>query len=137
MSENDEFKDLSDEEIASYIESHRWIYAKTMPQCPHWYTLKKESKDQAMFERFVMHIRRYGTASKFFRKTLIYFRFGDYKYWSMGAPLDQTIRLKHVTGFSKLFENTEYRKAWESNKQIKLRKQFEEEQNESAVNFIG
>ena len=96
MSENDEFKDLSDEEIASYIESHRWIYAKTMPQCPHWYTLKKESKDPAMFERFVMHIRRHGTAAKFFRKTLIYFRFGDYKYWSMGAPLGQTILINRA-----------------------------------------
>ena len=55
----------------------------------------------------------------------------------LGLEVDEIIRLKHVTGFSKLFENTEYRKAWESNKQIKLRKQFEEEQNESAVNFIG
>jgi hypothetical protein len=37
------------------------------------------------------------------------------------------LRLKHITGFSKLFENVEYKRAWESKIQLKLRKQAEKE----------
>lgn len=43
----------------------------------------------------------------------------------MGLEADELIRLKHVTGFSKLFENVEYRKAWETRRQIKFRKEYE------------
>ena len=47
----------------------------------------------------------------------------------IGVEADELIRLKHVTGFSKLFENTEYKKAWETKRQIQLRKQYLEENN--------
>jgi ParB-like chromosome segregation protein Spo0J len=45
----------------------------------------------------------------------------------LGMEADEIIRLKHVTGFSKLFENVEYRKSWESKRQIKLRLKREAE----------
>jgi len=47
----------------------------------------------------------------------------------IGVEADELVRLKHVTGFSKLFENVEYRKSWETKRQIQLRKQYMEEQN--------
>jgi ParB-like chromosome segregation protein Spo0J len=47
----------------------------------------------------------------------------------LGVEPDELIRLKHVTGFSKLFENVEYKKAWETKRQIELRKQYEEIEN--------
>jgi len=31
-----------------------------------------------------------------------------------------------TTGLNKLFENTEYNKPWETNRQIELRKEYEE-----------
>ncbi len=40
----------------------------------------------------------------------------------LGLEADELIRLKHVTGFSKLFEDVEYRRAWETRKQIEIRK---------------
>jgi hypothetical protein len=40
---------------------------------------------------------------------------------------DELIRLKHITGFSKLFENIEYRKAWETKKQIQFKKEYKDE----------
>lgn len=43
----------------------------------------------------------------------------------LGLEPDELIRLKHVTGFSKLFENVEYRKSWETKNQIQLRKTYE------------
>lgn len=43
----------------------------------------------------------------------------------LGLEADELIRLKHVTGFSKLFENVEYRKSWETQRQIQLKKEYE------------
>ena len=39
---------------------------------------------------------------------------------------DELLRLKYVTGFAKLFEGVEYRKAWETRRQIKLRRDYTE-----------
>jgi ParB-like chromosome segregation protein Spo0J len=39
----------------------------------------------------------------------------------LGLEPEEIIKLKHITGFSKLFENAEYNKAFESTHQIKLR----------------
>lgn len=41
----------------------------------------------------------------------------------LGMEAEELLRLKHITGFSKLFDNTEYKKAWETKQQILLRKQ--------------
>ena len=40
----------------------------------------------------------------------------------LGLSADELTRLKHVTGFSKLFENVEYGRAWETKRMIQLRK---------------
>lgn len=41
----------------------------------------------------------------------------------LGLEPEELLRLKHVTGFSKLFADVEYRKAWVSKRQIKLAKE--------------
>ena len=45
----------------------------------------------------------------------------------LGMEAEELIRLKHITGFSKLFENVEYKKAWMDTKQIKIKKKWREE----------
>ena len=40
---------------------------------------------------------------------------------------DELLRLKHITGFAKLFENTEYKKAWEDKKQLMIKKKYKDE----------
>jgi len=42
----------------------------------------------------------------------------------LGMEAEELLRLKHITGFSKLFENKEYSKAWETKRQILLRKKL-------------
>lgn len=44
----------------------------------------------------------------------------------LGMEADELIRLKHVTGFSKLFEDTQYRRAWETRRQIRLRREHDQ-----------
>lgn len=46
----------------------------------------------------------------------------------LGMEAEELIRLKHLTGFSKLFEDVEYKKAWTTKKQI-LAKKAEREKN--------
>ena len=44
----------------------------------------------------------------------------------LGLEADELLRLKHVTGFSKLFENVEYRHAWVTRSMVRIKKEWEE-----------
>lgn len=46
----------------------------------------------------------------------------------LGMEPEELLRLKHITGFSKLFENTEYKKEWVTKQQILIKKKFNDEQ---------
>ena len=50
----------------------------------------------------------------------------------LGVEADELVRLKHVTGFSKLFENVEYRRSWETKRQIQLRNEYNKGQTNEA-----
>ena len=43
----------------------------------------------------------------------------------LGMEPEELLRLKHITGFSKLFADAEYSKAWETKSQIRLRIEHE------------
>lgn len=51
----------------------------------------------------------------------------------LGMEAEELIRLKHITGFSKLFEKAEYRQAWESKKQLKIKKEWKEKHGETPT----
>jgi ParB-like chromosome segregation protein Spo0J len=44
----------------------------------------------------------------------------------LGMEPDELLRLKHITGFSKLFSNTEYQKAWVTKRQLQLKKEYDD-----------
>lgn len=43
---------------------------------------------------------------------------------------EEILKLKHITGFSKLFEDVEYKKAWETKKMMKMQKEYKLENKE-------
>ena len=45
----------------------------------------------------------------------------------LGMEPEELLKLKYVTGFAKLFENTEYKQAWESRTQLLAKKKYKEE----------
>ncbi|MCD8294134.1 MAG: ParB/RepB/Spo0J family partition protein [Clostridia bacterium] len=45
----------------------------------------------------------------------------------LGLEAEELLKLKHITGFSKLFENTEYKQAWESRTQVLAKKKWMDE----------
>lgn len=53
----------------------------------------------------------------------------------LGMEPEEVLKLKTVTGFAKLFENVEYRKAWESQKQIQERLNYFKEHPEEGNKF--
>jgi ParB-like chromosome segregation protein Spo0J len=48
----------------------------------------------------------------------------------LGMEPEEILKLKHITGFSKLFKDAEYNKAWETKRQIKLRLDAQKESHD-------
>lgn len=84
------------EDVAAALEQSEWIYAKTMPQCPHWYTLRKKWSAPAPFEPLVQFIRDHGYREKFGRTWFTRLDVNNFKYWTMGAPLPATILINRA-----------------------------------------
>ena len=42
----------------------------------------------------------------------------------LGMEVEELVRLKHITGFSKLFENAEYHRAWMTKRQIEIKRDY-------------
>lgn len=51
----------------------------------------------------------------------------------LGMEPEEILKLKHITGFSKLFKDVEYKKSWETKKQIKYRLEHENENNNATT----
>mgnify|MGYP000943804275 CR=1 FL=1 len=78
-----------------HIEMHqnyqgRWTYAKTMPLWPHEYIVR-ERVDEGLFVRLVEHIRAHGYEGHFYRKPITYYDADGMVYWTMGAPVEETV----------------------------------------------
>lgn len=80
-----------------FVYSVNWLFAKTMPENPHEYTLRKHAPE-AQFIAAVEAIRREGECRIFGGRPYIKWDVNGWTYWTMGAPLSQTIlinRSKH------------------------------------------
>lgn len=82
---------MTNEKIEGLLENAIYTFAKSMPNIPHEYTLKKNWNNPYHFEEAVRHIRKYGIKQKFWKKTYTYLFLRQYKYWTMNNPVDQTI----------------------------------------------
>lgn len=83
---------MDQEKIENYIRSVKWQNAKSYEKtAPHEYTIRWWRKDlEQDFIDFVLFIRANGVKERFYSKTFIYYYLGDYKYWTMGDPLETT-----------------------------------------------
>jgi ParB-like chromosome segregation protein Spo0J len=46
----------------------------------------------------------------------------------LGMGPEEILRLKHITGFSKLFADVEYQRSWVTDRQIRIKKEYEAKQ---------
>ncbi len=89
--DGDGYASMSIDELNGFVQALAWTYAKTMPQCPHEYVVRKNIADDASFCRFVMTIRRFGVDEPYYSKIHRYLDVGPFKYWTMGFELKTTI----------------------------------------------
>ncbi len=76
--------------LAHRIEKHPFRFAKTMPENPHWYTLRKEW-DNEEFDDAVRDLRAFGRISWFKGYPYVGWNANGFYYWTMGAPIHKTI----------------------------------------------
>lgn len=84
---------MSLEEVVAALEKHRWIFARTMPENPHEYTLRSEWDDDDLFCQVVEYIREHGYESWYHGRRYIQLDAGANFYWTAGAPVYMTIIL--------------------------------------------
>jgi hypothetical protein len=78
-------------DVRDLIDSTPWVFAKTYAATwPHEYIVR-ERVDENLFLRLVTHIRTYGYEGRFYHQTITYFDEDDLVYWTMGAPIADTI----------------------------------------------
>lgn len=94
--------DLGVDGYREWVAASEWVFAKTMPHIPHWYALRKKARDDLEFLAAVVFIRRYGVVRPWKNYRLTYLDLDDFRYWSMGAGIDETILVNRevITGAS-------------------------------------
>ena len=84
-------EEMSIDKLRSMIARCQWTFAKTMPFAPHEYIVREKcplTTDE--FEYFVEMQRQYGVKERWGKYNNPYLYIDDYKYWTMGAPLEDT-----------------------------------------------
>lgn len=80
------------ERIRKMIARCQWTFAKTMPWCPHEYIVRgKCPLTEEEFLYFIDMQRSYGKVERWGKYITPYLYIDDYKYWTMGAPVKDTI----------------------------------------------
>jgi hypothetical protein len=77
--------------VRDLLLGQQWIFARTMPDNPHWYTLRKTWQRDEDFLWTVEAIRRYGYEEIYEGQPYTVLDIDDMKYWTMGAPVPETI----------------------------------------------
>ena len=78
------------EGFGAFVSQAEWTFARTMPHIPHEYTLRKNSPRDA-FDAAVVLIREQGEVRPWRKYIHTYFDYDGWTYWTMGAPLHETI----------------------------------------------
>lgn len=78
---------MDDAWFREFVARSQWVFAKTMPQSPHWYTLRRTHRDQSEFDRAVLDIRAAGYVRRFRGRDYVCHDLDGWRYWTMGAPV--------------------------------------------------
>lgn len=82
--------------VCDLLESKRWTFAKTMAGIPHDYTLRDGWGNDDEFEYIVAYIREHGRQEKWGRYNHHYLYLSGYRYWTMSAPVSETVLINRA-----------------------------------------
>ncbi len=84
------------ESFNDFVSSSEFQFAKTMADIPHEYTLRRKAASDERFAEAVQFIRDNGFRRRFASRIYTYYRLRGYVYWTMGAPVDETILINRA-----------------------------------------
>lgn len=96
------------ETFAHAMQRAPWRFAKTMPHMPHHYTLREhwlpqeQWSDDDLFAWCVQYIRSHGYRYKFGGRWYLQMDVNEHYYWSMGAPIPETILINRKRRLSRV-----------------------------------
>ena len=83
--------ELNYDKLREMIARCQWKFAKTMPFAPHEYIVRDKCPlADEDFLYFIDMQRRFGVKERWGKYNNPYLYIDDYKYWTMGAPLEET-----------------------------------------------
>ncbi len=83
--------------IKSFVDEETWTFAKTYAHTwPHEYLVRDRVADE-LFVQLVEHIRAYGYEGRFYHLRITYFDEDGLVYWTMGAPVEETVIVNRCT----------------------------------------
>jgi hypothetical protein len=81
---------MTNEELRLAVEPLNWVFAKTMPENPHFYIVRGPHNENVYAALFTA-IRERGDDAPYGRTTYRYLRLGDgWKYWVMTHDIRQS-----------------------------------------------
>ncbi|MDR2179509.1 MAG: hypothetical protein LBP21_04320 [Synergistaceae bacterium] len=85
-------------ELLAFTRSVNFVYAKTMPQCPHFYIVRKKV-DEEGYVKLWNAIEQYGEQEKYQNCPQGYLYLGDgWKYWKMCSDIKQSVIINRARG---------------------------------------
>ena len=87
---------MTEDEFREFVASSPWKFAQTMANIPHEYSLRKKHEDDQRFADAVQFIRESGYVQSFYGREYRYFDLGGHQYWTMGAPVEETILINRA-----------------------------------------
>ncbi len=102
------------------LEANSWVFAKTMPENPHYYTLRKHWEYDSEFWHCVEYANRNGYGQNYKGRKYTIIDVNDHFYWTMSNSFTETIlinRKVHDTShpydaiaesYKEMFANPEY-----------------------------
>lgn len=78
------------EQVENCLLAAEYRFAKTMPEHPHYYTLREHWTQPVPFDDVVQFIRDHGYQERYGNQTYTYMNIGPDRYWTMGYPLHVT-----------------------------------------------
>ncbi len=77
-------------DLREFVDAVEWAFARSIPEWPHE-CIVRDRVDEDLFERLVLHIRANGYEGRYYEEKYTYFADERMVYWTMGAPLEETI----------------------------------------------
>ena len=82
-----------------FVAWHEWVIARTMPHNSHEYSLRRNATE-GTFDSAVRYIREHGLIEAYWNKPYKTLYAGEHKYWTMGAPVEETILINRKPAHS-------------------------------------